>query len=159
MKVDAEFGQRIVDTVKTASDLLDAANTRLDEVERELAQVKAAKDQTQSKIASFDQDEEQARQLHLQVVDKLASTVLDNEAVIYPDNVEAFRNMELSKTAMAKFFLETLEVLSPYLASQDKTASAASLGEPSNAVSPYQDDHRPQSGFASLARYTGRNIF
>lgn len=136
-KIDQQLGQRVVDTFKVASDLLESANAEMNSL--------------RSKVASEDASNKAAKPLSTAAVDKLAALVIDGEPLILADDVARFHQQVQTKQGMAKLLLEVVDVLASRPAQSTKTA--AELGSASDPRDPYAGTtgQRP-TGFAGLPR-------
>jgi hypothetical protein len=136
-KIDPQLGQRVVDTFKAASDLLESANAEIDTL-RDRVTKEAAADKAAKPIADA-------------VVDKLASLVIDGEPLIFASDVDRFREQVRSKHGMAKLLADVVDILAARPAGGTK--SAAELGSPSDPKDPYTaTSNSSRTGFASLPR-------
>jgi len=135
-KIDSQLGQRVVDTIKTASELLEVANTDLQK--------------SQAKLAAEAADHAKALPLALAAIDKLASTVIDGEPLILPGDLPAFRAAMQTKEGMATTLRDVVHTLADR-ASHTTSKVAGEMGQPSQAHDPYGQTGRPQAaGFAGL---------
>lgn len=135
-KVDNQLGLRVTQTIKTAGDLLDAAQTELQAASGKLA-VEANDASLSAPIAKA-------------AIEKLASVMVEGEALVNPADIPSFLKSAETKHGLASILNDVVEVLAKHGAA-DKTASE--LGAPSTARDPYGSTSKTSAtGFGSLPR-------
>lgn len=136
-KIDQQLGQRVVDTFKVASDLLESANAEIETL--------------RTKVASAEASDKAAKPIANAVIDKLAALIIDGEPLVLPGDVDAFRKQVSTKHGMAGLLSDIVDVLASRPAQSSKTA--AELGSASDPRDPYagSSSSRP-AGFGGLPR-------
>lgn len=136
-KIDQQLGQRVVDTFKVASDLLESANAEIESL--------------RGKVASDEASTKAAKPVANAVVEKLAALIIDGEPLILANDLDRFRAQVTTKHGMAKLLSDIVDVLAARPAQSSKTA--AELGSPSDPRDPYagSSSSRP-TGFGGLPR-------
>jgi len=135
-KVDSQLGLRVTQTIKTAGDLLDAAQTELQ--------------QAGSKIAAEKADTDLSSPIAKAAIEKLATLVIGGDSLVDPADLPSFFKSAETRHGLASILNDVVEVLAKH-GSADKTASE--LGAPSKARDPYGSTSKVSAtGFGSLPR-------